>query len=155
MDLRRNINERWCTDVTVLKKMCCSDLERLFINSRIFYLLREFCSFILVNIYIPPQAHMSSALQNFHHQLRKFNLPQDPLKQFYSAFIESVLCTSITVWFGSAIKSGIRRLQRTVRTSEHFISAPLPTLQELYTSRVRKGAQKIPLDPSHSSHPLF
>ncbi len=140
MDLRRNINERWCTDVTVLKKMCCSDLETLFINSRIFYLLREFCSFILVNIYIPPQAHVSSALQNFLHQLRKFNLPQDPLKQFYSAFIESVLCTSITVWFGSAIKSGIRRLQRTVRTSERFISAPLPTLQELYTSRVRKGA---------------
>ncbi len=26
------INERWCTDVTVLKKMCCSDLEALFIN---------------------------------------------------------------------------------------------------------------------------
>ncbi len=26
------INESWCTDVTVLKKMCCSDLEMLFIN---------------------------------------------------------------------------------------------------------------------------
>ncbi len=38
----------------------------------------------------------------FLHQLRKFNLPQELLKQFYSAIIESVLCTSITVWFSSA-----------------------------------------------------
>ncbi len=33
----------------------------------------------------------------FLHQLRKFNLPQELLIQFYSAIIESVLCTSITV----------------------------------------------------------
>ncbi len=57
------INERWCTDVTVLKKMCCSDLETLFINCKPFYSPREFCSFILVSVYIPPQAHVSSALQ--------------------------------------------------------------------------------------------
>ncbi len=31
------INERWCTDVTVLKKMCCADLETLFINYKPFY----------------------------------------------------------------------------------------------------------------------
>ncbi|KAL0151483.1 hypothetical protein M9458_053269 [Cirrhinus mrigala] len=91
----------------------------------------------------------------FLRQLKKFNLPQELLRQFYSAVIESVLCTSITVWFGSATKSDIRRLQRTVRTAERIIGAPLPTLQELYTSRVRKRAQKITLDPSHPSHPLF
>ncbi|KAK3505621.1 hypothetical protein QTP70_021027 [Hemibagrus guttatus] len=50
----------------------------------------------------------------FLQQLRKFNLPQELLTQFYSAVIESVLCTYITVWFGSATKSGIRRLQRTL-----------------------------------------
>ncbi len=57
-------------------------------------------------------------------QLRKFNLPQELLKQFYSAIIESVLCTSITVRFGSATKSDIRRLQRTVMTAEWIIGAP-------------------------------
>ncbi|KAK3506980.1 hypothetical protein QTP70_033859, partial [Hemibagrus guttatus] len=71
----------------------------------------------------------------FLRQLRKFNLPQELLTHFYSAVIESVLCTSITVWFGSATKSNIRRLQRTVRTAERITGAPLPTLQELYTSR--------------------
>ncbi len=38
----------------------------------------------------------------FLRQLRKFNLPQELLIQFYSAIIESVLCTSITVWFSWA-----------------------------------------------------
>ncbi len=57
------INERWCTDVTMLKKMCCSDLETLFINCKPFYLPLEFCSFILVSVYIPPRSHVSSALQ--------------------------------------------------------------------------------------------
>ncbi|KAL0162517.1 hypothetical protein M9458_041913, partial [Cirrhinus mrigala] len=33
----------------------------------------------------------------FLRQLRKFNLPKELLKQFYSAIIESILCTSITV----------------------------------------------------------
>ncbi|KAL0148834.1 hypothetical protein M9458_055843 [Cirrhinus mrigala] len=64
----------------------------------------------------------------FLRQLKKFNLPQELLKQFYSAVIESVLCTSITVWFGSATKSETRRLQRTVQTAERIIGAPLPTL---------------------------
>ncbi len=57
------INEMWCTDVTELKKMCCSDLEMLVINCKPFYSPREFCSFILASVYIPPQAHVSSALQ--------------------------------------------------------------------------------------------
>ncbi len=91
----------------------------------------------------------------FLRQLRKFNLPQELLIQFYSAIIESVLCSSITVWFGSATKTDIRRLQRTVRTAERIIGAPLPSLQELYTSRVRKRAKKVTLDLSHPAHSLF
>ncbi len=76
----------------------------------------------------------------FLRQLRKFNLPQELLKQFYSAIIETVLCSSVTVWFGSATKTDIRRLQQIVMTAERIIGAPLPSLQELYTSRVRKRA---------------
>ncbi len=76
----------------------------------------------------------------FLRQLRKFNLPQELLKQFYSAIIESVLCTSI---------------RRVVRTAERIIGTTLPTLQELYLSRVSKRAGKITLDPSHPAHSLF
>ncbi len=49
--------------------MCCSDLETLFINCKPFYSLWEFCSFILVSVYIPPQAHVSSALQKLADQI--------------------------------------------------------------------------------------
>ncbi len=47
----------------------------------------------------------------FPLQIKQFNLPQESLKQFYSAIIESVLCSFITVWVGSATKSDIRRLR--------------------------------------------
>ncbi len=53
------INEGWCTDVTILKKMCCPNLDALFINCKPFYSLREFSSFILVSVYIPPDARVS------------------------------------------------------------------------------------------------
>ncbi len=91
----------------------------------------------------------------FLRQLRMFNLPQELLIQFYSAIIDSVLCTSITVWFSSATKSDLRRLRRVVRTAERIIGTTLPTLQELYLSRVSKRAVKITLDPSHPEHSLF
>ncbi len=87
----------------------------------------------------------------FLHQLMKFNLPQELLIQLYSAIIESVLCTSITVWFSSATKSDLKRLWRVVRTAERIIGTTLPTLQELYSSRVSKRAGKITLDP-HIQH---
>ncbi len=91
----------------------------------------------------------------FLRQLKKFNLPQAHMTQFYSAIIESVLCSSITVWFGSASKSDIRRLQWTVRTAERIIGVHLPSLQDLYYSRVKKRAGNIITDPSHPGHNLF
>ncbi len=42
--------------------MCCSDLETLLINCKPFS-LKVFCSFILTCVNVPPQAHVSSALQ--------------------------------------------------------------------------------------------
>ncbi len=102
------------------------------------------------------ESMVKKAQQRLHflHQLRKFNLPQELLKQFYSA-IESVLCMPISVWFSSASKSDLRRLLRVVRTAERIIGTTLPTLQELYLSRVSKRAGKITLDPSQPAHSLF
>ncbi len=64
----------------------------------------------------------------FLRQLRKFNLPQELLIQFYSAIIESILSTSIIVWFSSATKSDLRRLRRVGRTAERIIGITLPSL---------------------------
>ncbi len=43
--------------------MCCPNLEALFINCKPFYSPQEFSSFILVSVYIPPDAHVSAALE--------------------------------------------------------------------------------------------
>ncbi len=65
------INERWCTDVTVLKKMCFSDLETLFINCKPFCSQREICfSFLLMSVYIPPHANARSAVQELADQIQ-------------------------------------------------------------------------------------
>ncbi|XP_039460612.1 uncharacterized protein LOC120435314 [Oreochromis aureus] len=70
------INEGWCTDVTVLQKHCSPHLESLFINCKLFYIPREFSSFMLVGVYIPPQANANNALCELADQItnleRKF-----------------------------------------------------------------------------------
>ena len=91
----------------------------------------------------------------FLRQLRKFNLPQELLIMFYTSIIQSVLCTSITVWFGSATKLDKHRLQRTIRTAEKIIGVDLPPIQDLYRYRVRKRAGSITADPSHPGHKFF
>ncbi|KAL0165807.1 hypothetical protein M9458_037651, partial [Cirrhinus mrigala] len=57
------ISEGWCTDMTVLNKKCCPNLEAVFINCKPFYSPREFSSFTLVSVYIPPDACVSVALE--------------------------------------------------------------------------------------------
>ncbi len=46
-------------------------------------------------------------------------------------------------------------LQRTVRTAERIIGVHLPSLQDLFYSRVKKRAGNIITDPSHPGHDLF
>lgn len=49
------INDAWCTSVTVLSTHCSPNLESLFINCKPFYSPREFSSFIMAGVYIPPK----------------------------------------------------------------------------------------------------
>ncbi len=107
------------------------------------------------NIHIDSVVKKAQQRLYFLRQLRKFNLSQELQKQFYSAITESVLCMSITVWFSSATKSDLWRMQSLVRTVERIIVTTLPTLQELYSSRVSKGAGKITLVLSHPAHSLW
>uniref|UniRef100_A0AAV2LYH9 EF-hand domain-containing protein n=1 Tax=Knipowitschia caucasica TaxID=637954 RepID=A0AAV2LYH9_KNICA len=73
----------------------------------------------------------------FLRQLRKAKLPAQMLVQFYTAIIESILTSSITVWFAGATVRDKQRLQRIVRSAEEVIGRSLPSLQDLvsgYTS---------------------
>ncbi|XP_076735994.1 uncharacterized protein LOC143412342 [Maylandia zebra] len=55
------INSGWCTDVTVIAQHCSPSLEYLFIHCKPFYSPREFASFILAAVYIPPDADAQAA----------------------------------------------------------------------------------------------
>ncbi len=87
----------------------------------------------------------------FLRQLRKFNLPQELLIQFFSAIIESVLCTSITVWFSSATKSDLRRLRRVVRTADRIIGTTLPAPRTVLIQSEQKGCWQNHSGPLTSS----
>ncbi|XP_070411312.1 uncharacterized protein [Nothobranchius furzeri] len=91
----------------------------------------------------------------FLRHLRKFGLPQELLIIFYTAAVESILCSSITVWFGSATKMDKCRLQRIIKTAGKIIGAQLPSVQELYISRTRKKAVNIVQDATHPASTLF
>ncbi|KAK3568555.1 hypothetical protein QTP86_008747 [Hemibagrus guttatus] len=85
----------------------------------------------------------------FLRQLKKFLLPVKMLVNFYTAIIESVLTSSITVWFAAATARDKAKLQRVIHSAEKVIGCSLPSLQELYVSRSRRRAAKIAADPSH------
>uniref|UniRef100_A0A669BCS7 Reverse transcriptase domain-containing protein n=1 Tax=Oreochromis niloticus TaxID=8128 RepID=A0A669BCS7_ORENI len=91
----------------------------------------------------------------FLRQLKKFNLPTRTMMQFYTAIIESILTSSITVWYAGATIRDKQRLQLVVRSAEKVIGCRLPSLQDLYTSRTLGRAARITADPSHPGHSLF
>ncbi|XP_051928360.1 uncharacterized protein LOC127604961 [Hippocampus zosterae] len=75
------INEEWCTDVTKLDAHCSPDLESLSLNCKPFYSPHEFTSFLLVGVYIAPQANANTAIQTLAEQVNKLELkyPESPL----------------------------------------------------------------------------
>ncbi|KAK3565993.1 hypothetical protein QTP86_024210 [Hemibagrus guttatus] len=91
----------------------------------------------------------------FLWQLKKFLLPVKMLVNFYTAIIESILTSSITVWFAAATARDKAKLQRVIHSAEKVIGCSLPSLQELYVSRSWRRAAKITADPSHPGNELF
>ena len=91
----------------------------------------------------------------FLRQLKKFNLPKTMMVHFYTSIIESILTSSITIWYAAATAKDKDRLQRIIRHSEKAIGCNLPSLQDLYASRIRRRAGKIVADSSHPGHYLF
>ena len=63
------INESWCTEVVMLGKSCSPHLEIFPIHRRPVYSPREFSPFILIGVYIPPQACVREALQHLSDQI--------------------------------------------------------------------------------------
>ncbi|KAK3571332.1 hypothetical protein QTP86_007555 [Hemibagrus guttatus] len=91
----------------------------------------------------------------FLRQLKKFLLPVKMLVNFNTAIIESILTSSITVWFAAATARDKATLQHVIHSAEKVIGCSLPSLQELYISRSWRCAAKIAADPSHPGNEVF
>ncbi|KAK9529744.1 hypothetical protein VZT92_013819 [Zoarces viviparus] len=91
----------------------------------------------------------------FLRQLNKFNLPKTMMVNFYRAIIESILCSSITVWYAASTAKDKGRLQRIIRSAEKVIGCNLPSLQDLFTLRTLKRARRIVADPAHPGQKLL
>lgn len=92
----------------------------------------------------------------FHlRQLKKFRVRFHLLLRFYTAIVESILTTSITVWFGCLDTLSRKKLQRIINRASKVIGSPLPSLESLYHKRTLRRAHKIISDITHPAHYAF
>ncbi|GAA6101478.1 uncharacterized protein LOC117538897, partial [Tachysurus ichikawai] len=91
----------------------------------------------------------------FLRQLKKFNLPNAMIVHFYTSIVESILTSSITIWYSTATGKDKSKIQSVIRSAVNVSGCNLPPLQDLYTSRTLKRAVKIISDPSHPGHNLI
>ncbi len=74
---------------------------------------------------------------------------------FYRGTIESILTSWITVWYGACNASCRKSLQRIVRAAEKIVGVSLPSLQDIYSTRLTRKALSIAGDPTHPTHSFF
>ena len=91
----------------------------------------------------------------FLRVLRNNFLIKKLLVSFFRCFIESVLTYCMCVWFASCTVAERKALQRVVNTAQKIIGCPLPTLEDLYSSRCLRRATNILRDSSHPGHLFF
>ncbi len=91
----------------------------------------------------------------FLRKLRRARAPAPIMCTFYRGTIESILTSCITVWFGACNASCRKSLQRIVRAAEKIVGVSLPSLQDIYSTRLTRKALCIAGDPTHPTHSFF
>ncbi len=74
---------------------------------------------------------------------------------FHRAVIEIVLTFSLIVWFGSSTAQQRSQINNITRVASKIIGYDLPTIDEIYVSRLQKKGLKILKDPLHPARHLF
>ena len=91
----------------------------------------------------------------FLRQLKKFRARRKLLLQFYRSTVESVIGFAITNWYAGASEDDKNRLDKVVKNASKTIGCDLPSLSQLFHSRISKRATNIARDPSHPANVLF
>ncbi len=91
----------------------------------------------------------------FLRKLRRAKAPTPIMCTFYRGTIESILTSCITVWYGAYNASCRKSLQRIVRAAEKIVGVSLPSLQDIYSTRLTRKALSIAGDPTHPTNSFF
>ncbi len=91
----------------------------------------------------------------FLRKLRRARAPASIMCTFYRGTIESILTSFITVWYGACNASCRKTLQRIVRAAEKIVGVSLPSLQDIYSTRLTRKALCIAGDPTHPANSFF
>ncbi len=91
----------------------------------------------------------------FLRKLRRARALAPIMCTFYKGTIESILTSCITVWYGACNASCRKSLQRIVRAAEKIVGVSLPSLQDIYSTRLTRKALCIAGDPIHPTHSFF
>ena len=98
---------------------------------------------------------MAQQRLHFLSVIRKNNICEKLLVTFNRSSIECILTYCITLLFSHCTEADREGLQRVVKTAEEIIGCPLPSLQDLYSSRCLTRAEVITRDRIHPAHHLF
>ena len=91
----------------------------------------------------------------FLRTLRSYGVSQTTLVNFYRAVIESILSSSIIVWFGKINQKDLKKLEAVIRCAEKIIGTGLPSLQSIHQDRATKRTVSIMKDNHHPAHQYF
>ncbi len=92
---------------------------------------------------------------HFLRIIRKSGLEERLLVSFYQSPIQSVFSYSITTWYAGSSAGDKISLQRVINLAQKIIGCPLPSLEEISSTRCLKRAGSIVSDSSHPAHHIF
>ena len=91
----------------------------------------------------------------FLTKLKSFHVDKGTLITFYRALIESVVSQSITVWYTRANQADINKLNSVIKNAARIIECDLPSLDDIYFTRMSKKTKKILEDDYHPANKYF
>ena len=91
----------------------------------------------------------------FLRQLRSYYVNSTILCNFYRAIIQSILSSSILVWYDRATQDDLNKFSSIIKQSERIIGLPLPSLRDIFLERLSRKTKLILNDNSHPASKYF
>ena len=85
----------------------------------------------------------------FLRKLKLFSVSPRILINFYRCVIETCLARSILIWFNSAPKVEIDKLDRVVKSASYIIGVRMDSMNSIYARRLAKRTKTIMGDDLH------